>query len=192
MRTKHEERIDTIITLLRTLRDASETLQRGGEGRNVNNNPDSRILTMPAVYHVGSYRELLDALAELRQAGPRHYWHVNERYLRSERFTRSLIYQDGRYFETTKVVTRPVPGRPSVSYSSDAPIQDNAEVLQAVAQPAALVQGGHGEARGVLVRATIERWDARVENRPLSLALDFLSSRLPQRLVIPRDVMAAA
>jgi hypothetical protein len=44
----------------------------------------------------------------------------------------------------------------------------------------------------VLVRAIVERWDARVERRPVTLALDVLSSFMPRRIVLPRDVLVAA
>jgi hypothetical protein len=187
---RQDERRETIITLLRTLRDAGETLQRGDEGGAFN--PDSRVLTMPAVFHVGSYRELLAALLELRAAGPRHYWHVSERYIRSERLTRDLINRAGRYFEATKITTHPVDGEPFVRWSIEAPLAKNMEVLQAVAQPKVPVLRKPGDPRMVLVHATVERWDAKVERRPLETGIDFLSSRLPQRLVIPRDVLAAA
>jgi hypothetical protein len=178
-----------IVTLLRTLRDAGETLQRGDEGGKMQ--VGSRILLMPAAYHHGSYAELVIALARLRRMGPRHYWHVNERYVKSERLMRQLINRGGSYFETEEHVSYPG-GERHVRYGTLAPLRRNAEVLQAVAQPKATVVRKPGDPRMVLVRAVVEIWDASVERRPLETGLDFLSAYLPASLVLPREIPVAA
>jgi hypothetical protein len=212
-KTRHEERIDTIIVTLRSLRDVGETLQRGDAGGRFE--PGSKMLTMPQAWHAGcpkdcltpdengrircnsTYAQLLANLTRLERMGPNHYWHLRERYLVSEIINRDLINRGGVYFEAI--------ARPSgfdaageiVRYEPGAPVRTwarggNQEVVKAVARPRVPVIRKPGDPRMVLVRAIVERWDARVERRPVTLALDVLSSFMPRRIVLPRDVLAAA
>lgn len=197
------ERRDTVITLLRTLRDAGETLQRGDEGGKINY--DSRLLQMPAAYKHGSYAELLDCLDRLRAMGPRHYWHVSARYVRSERLTRNLVNRAGRYFEAEAHTSFDANLEPSTRYTPTVPLGQelvpgetksrlrvHAEVLHAVAQPRIAVVRKPGDPRMVVVRAVVEEWDRRVEQRPLKTGIDFLCAFMPRRIEIPKEVAAAA
>jgi len=199
------ERRNIIITLLRTFRDAVETLQRGDEGGKMV--VGSRLLTMPAAWHAGckgqcvilggdrpcesTFAFLVDALVKLRQMGPRHYWNVKERYIASERVMRNLINRGGDYFAALEHVSY-VAGERHSRFSVNARLPRNAEVLSAVAQPKATIVRKPGDPRMVLVRATVETWDAGVEPRPLSTGLDFLSAYMPKKLEVPREVPVAA
>lgn len=207
----NDARRDMIVTTLRSLRYVGETLQRGDAGGRFE--PGSKMLTMPAAWHAGcpenclvpsvdpdtgrleircnsTYAQLLMALSRLHRMGPRHYWHVRERYLVSEILNRDLINRNGRYFEAVAHVID-FDGE-LVRYETGDPLGKNHEVVKAVAQPKAVVARKPGDPRMVLVRAIVERWDSGVEARPLSLALDVLSSFMPRRIVLPRDVLAAA
>lgn len=213
-KTRHEERIDTIIVTLRSLRDVGETLQRGDAGGRFE--PGSKMLTMPQAWHAGcpkdclvpdengrircnsTYAQLLANLARLATMGPNHYWHLRERYLVSEIVNRDLINRDGRYFEATREACGFDEGGEIVRWKpADKPLLSwdrggNVEVVKAMARPREMVVRKPGDPRMVLVRAILERWDARVERRPVALALDVLSSFMPSRIVLPRDVMVAA
>lgn len=176
-----EQRRSEIITLLRTLRDAGETLQRGDGGGKIKF--ESRALQMPAAYTHGSYAELIDALATLRRMGKQHWWHVSERYIKSERLTHDFINVGGAYFEPVRMADgRYRPGDPKPS---------NVEVLHGVAEPRVSIVQKPG-VRSVFVRAVIERWNERVEARPLATGLDALSFLMPAEIRLPREVRAAA
>lgn len=223
-KTRHDERIDTIITTLRSLRDVGETLQRGDAGGRFE--PGSKMLTMPQAWHAGcpkdclvpddngrircnsTYAQLHASLDRLAKMGPNHYWHLRERYLVSEILNRDLINRGGVYFEAVPRSVGFDGGGEIIRYDTgDTPLATwermvrcddgqlrpgNHEVVRAMAQPRALVSQKKKGERSVLVRAIVERWDARVERRPVVLALDVLSSFMPRRIVLPRDVMVAA
>jgi hypothetical protein len=178
---ERDQRHSQIITLLRTLRDAGETLQRGDGGGKIKF--ESRALSMPAAYTHGSYADLEAALTTLRRMGPRHYWHVSERYIRSERLTHDFVNVGGTYFEAVRMAD----GR----YRAGNPKARNVEVLHGVAEPRIPIARKPG-ARSVFVRAVIERWNDGVEARPLETALAALSFLMPATIHLPREVRAAA
>jgi hypothetical protein len=184
-----------IITLLRSLRDAGETLQRGDGGGKIKF--ESRALSMPAAYNAGSYEALLEALGILRnmsrqQEGARGaYWNVAERYLRSERLTRGFVNVGGSYFEAVKLEERVEGAGFVVTYRAGSPKPRNVEILNGVAQPRVPIVRRPG-VRSVFVRAVIERWDAGVEARPLATGLDVLGYLMPASIRLPSEVRAAA
>ena len=205
----NDARRATIELALRSLRDVGETLQRGDAGGRFE--PGSKMLTMPAAWHAGcpkdclvpddngrircnsTYAQLMASLTRLHKMGPRHYWHLRERYLVSERLNRDLINRGGLYFEAVARQVGFDGGGPIIRYETGPILNVRcSEVVRAVAQPRAMVARRPGDPRMVLVRAIVERWDARVEARPVALALDVLSSFMPRRIELPREVRVAA
>lgn len=177
-----------IVLALHTLRDVSETLQRGDGGGKFT--PESRALEMPAAYKAGFYPDLVEMLLKLRRMGPGHYWHLTERHLFFERTTRDLVAVGSRYF-AAEYAEFFVAGEPHRRYRAGEQLDMSCHaVVRAVRQPRAVVQKKNGAA-ATLVRAAVERWDGRVRPRTVETGLEFLSFHLPRRLELPKEVLAA-
>lgn len=184
--TSYDERRGDLIVLLRTMTTAGETLQRGDSGGRFE--PGPKILSMPAAWHAGSYRQLCDALKVLAKHGPRHYWNVDARYISPLRTNKDLVYRGSRYFEA-----RPKLQDGELFYYAGDPLDLSCrEVLAAKTEPKARVLREHGKPQATLVRAIVETWDRAVERRPLELGLDFLLANMPARIRLPREVAHAA
>lgn len=171
-------RRDRLVVLLRSYRDVCVTLQRGDSGGTFY--PDSRHLTMPNAWKDGSYAELYDALVRLRSMGPAHYWHLTERYIRSERRPRRLVNFGGRYAYS---LARNGAGRLEPEY-----LEDNAVMLMAYPERDGTIATRMGEPRAVRVVGIVERWDPGVRRQTVERALDFLLAFMPQSIRLPREV----
>jgi hypothetical protein len=95
-------RLDKIVVLLETYKDAEETLQRGDGGGRFD--PGPRRLSMPSVWKTGGYRELERTLARMKTLEPDLFWHVRERYLRRVRRTETIKRKEGRSLMLRTVV----------------------------------------------------------------------------------------
>ena len=172
-----DERRERVLALLRTYNDARETLQRGDAGGRFD--PDSRELAMPNAWHEGDYAALEDALRQLRGLTPHHYWHLAERYIRSQRAMRELIARAERYHYPERIRHRVKVGEP---------LETNAAVLTAVPLPNGILPTRGNEPRAVLVRAVVERWHPRVIQRMATRSVDFVTCLMPPKVRLPRAV----
>ena len=174
-----------IVNALRTLRDVSETLQRGDAGGRFE--PVSKLLTMPAAYHHGVFPHLTRRLEEIQGAYREHYRHLESRYIVSLREPRYIVRVGKRNFEALTYTAFEGPFMETRYYAGER-LPSNTEVLPGeMVELAKVVRRQPGQEQPKLVRAIVERWDEWVEMRKVSRCLDFLSFYLPRQIVMPLD-----
>lgn len=181
----NDARRQEIVNALRTLRDVSETLQRGDAGGRFE--PGSKLLTMPAAYHHGVFPHLVRRLEEIQRLYSEHYRHLEARYLASQREPRFIVRVGKRNFEA-RTHTVFVGSFPETRYYAGDRLPVNTEVLPGeYVELSKVVRRQPGQEPPKLVRAIVERWDDWVEMRKVSRCLDFLSFWLPSQIVMPRE-----
>jgi hypothetical protein len=202
-----QRRVD-LIHALRSLRDVSETLQRGDSGGKFT--AESRLLTMPSAWHAGcprecigrggndpracnsTYARLVLALMLMRSVWPTHHWHVSQRYLDSERLSHELVRvvqgTRPRYWEAIRR-DRWDGDTHSVRYSVGDRLPANVEVLSFVQDLRAPISRREGiPPTAVLVWAAIEWWNERVRETIVKEAVDGLLQLMPERIELPAAV----
>jgi len=179
-----------IVTALRTLRDVSETLQRGDAGGRFE--PGSKLLTMPAAYNHGVFPHLVRRLEEIQGLYREHYRHLESRYIVSRREPRYIVRVGKRNFEAVSHTVF-VGVLPETRYYAGDRLPANTEILPGeYVELSKVVRRQPGQEPPKLVRAIVERWDEWVEMRKVSRCIDFLSFYLPNQIVMPRESLLVA
>lgn len=173
------EKRERILLLLRSYRDARETLQSGDSG-GVSGEHGDRLLLMPNVWRRGSYGELEVCLAELRVKSPRAFRHLRDRYLNGERVK---LY---RAYKRT--------GRGEI----DIRLRPNEEIVCPPVLPLKRPKGYEPgqedwlDLRDDLAMVVVHRWDKTVDPRVVSLAVDWLTQRFRGWPRLPGELEEAA